>query len=475
LAQYDINLREYWRILKKRKFTVILVALLMGALSTGFALWRAPEPLFASKSTVKYEKHPGLAGLYGRGYYWSSGDDIQTQLAVVKSYPVMERAAERLGKIPRKIGDDVPLRPRHADILEELRSRIEVTREEYTKILHIEATMPSPRSSQHLANAVAIGYKAARADELDRRTEEALKFIQTQLNQAKAKLREAEAEFSRFTRREQLVSIDFQGENLLVRSREIGDELRELEDARAEVGLVKAKLARFLKNPSGSNTTFYTSYGSPQYRKANNTLVELVLKRDSLLKDFTQRHPEVVSIKREIIETARKMTMLLGLQQSTIDKREGELERELSQLSGKTDDLMEKKLAYDRLRRRIDFLNEKISLLEEKNQEALIRKAELPNEVTIVKPASLPESPVNPPKTIPTAGLGLGIGLVLGMLVAFIAETFDTSLGAIEDVEETLETPVMGVLPYGELKEIRKSQEGGKGRRRRKFSPYDSQ
>ena len=43
--------------------------------------------------------------------------------------------------------------------------------------------------------------------------------------------------------------------------------------------------------------------------------------------------------------------------------------------------------------------------------------------------------------------VGLLIGLVLGMVIAFIVETFDTSLGAIEDVEEILETQVLGVIP----------------------------
>jgi cobyric acid synthase len=48
--------------------------------------------------------------------------------------------------------------------------------------------------------------------------------------------------------------------------------------------------------------------------------------------------------------------------------------------------------------------------------------------------------------------MGVIIGIVLGLIIAFIVETFDTSLGAIEDVEQTLGIPVLGVIPHVDLK-----------------------
>ena len=94
------------------------------------------------------------------------------------------------------------------------------------------------------------------------------------------------------------------------------------------------------------------------------------------------------------------------------------------------------------------------ALLERKNQEAQIRKAEKPEEISIVKPALFPAEPINPLRTGPTGVMGLLIGLVVGMIAAFIVETFDTSLGAIEEVEETLKSPVWGVIPQAEEKNL---------------------
>lgn len=93
------------------------------------------------------------------------------------------------------------------------------------------------------------------------------------------------------------------------------------------------------------------------------------------------------------------MAILLQLQITDIDRREINLKKELEKVDRKTTLLMNKKLEFDRLKRKVELYNDMTALLERKNQEALIRKAEKPEEITIVKPALLPTSPMNPPKT----------------------------------------------------------------------------
>jgi hypothetical protein len=39
------------------------------------------------------------------------------------------------------------------------------------------------------------------------------------------------------------------------------------------------------------------------------------------------------------------------------------------------------------------------------------------------------------------------MGLIIGTVFAFLVEVFDTSMGTIEDVEELLNVPVLGVIP----------------------------
>jgi capsular exopolysaccharide synthesis family protein len=459
VSQYDINLREYWRILKKRKLIVLLVALALGVFSGFFAHWRAPKPVYTSECTVKFDRQNAYA-LFTQSQYWSDGTEIETQLSVIGSYPVLKKVAQKLGKVRQTEAlsdEDFLLQPQSASLLHDLQSKIEVEREEWANIIKISATDSSPTAAQQLANAVAFSYKEYHAEEQRKRADEAISFITRQLAQGRERLKESEEEFNRFSREKQLVSIDLQSETLLTRAKEVKDQLRDLDEANSELQVLKERLKKFTANPSSADGAFYTLHGTRQYEKANDKLVELLLKRDSLLKDYTRQHPEVIAATREVIETARKMILLLDMQIRTIGHKREDLKQELAQVEMKTNQLMEKKLEYDRLKRKVDSYTEMVALLESKNQEAQIRKAEIPDEVSIVRPALLPIAPTNPPKVFATGMLGVLIGVILGMLVAFITETFDTSLSAIEDVESTLETPVLGIIPHGDGKTLRSS------------------
>ncbi|MBW2032846.1 MAG: SH3 domain-containing protein [Deltaproteobacteria bacterium] len=458
MAQYDVDLREYWRILKKHKLTVLLVVFVLGIFSTSFAILRAPTPLYTSVSSVKFEKETTVEGLYARTLSWSSADDIETQISIIKSYSIMQKVAEKLGKIPKgAVSEKALLKSSIAEAVNDLQAKVKVSRETYTNIINIEVTDTNPAFAQRLANTIALIFKEEHAREQNRRTVDALKYISVQLEEARRKLRESEDEFNRFTQENQLLSIDLQSENLFLRAKEIKDKIRDLDEAENEFNELHLKLEQFLKDPSATGTNLFSAHANKQYQDANDTLVELVLKRDSLLKDYTAKHPEVIEIERKTIETARKMVMITQLQISSINNKKVDLKKELEIVDKKTSELMEKKLEYNRLKRKVDSYNDMTALLEQKNQEASIRKAEKPEEITIVRPAFLPTSPINPPKTAATGMMGVIVGLILGIVIAFIVETFDTSLGAIADVEETLGTQVLGVIPQGDIKSILES------------------
>src|SRR5438046_10093824 len=87
-----------------------------------------------------------------------------------------------------------------------------------------------------------------------------------------------------------------------------------------------------------------------------------------------------------------------------------------------------------------------LSLLKAKHQDALIKDSEKIEEVSIVRPATEPDVPVGA-ETISTVLVGALLGLSLGLVLAFVQETLDTSIGTIEDVEAYLEVPVHGVVP----------------------------
>jgi capsular exopolysaccharide synthesis family protein len=441
LAQYDINLREYWRILKKRKFIVIITAVILGLFSTIFAIFQAPTPLYTSVCSIKFEKETTLEGLYKKTLSWSEGDDIETQISIINGFSVLLEVAKAMGLIPSKsTGED----PAAITAVERIKGKVKVERENYTNILNISVTDPDPVFAQKMANELASTYKTLHAEQQGKRTIDAIKYIEDQLTSVRDKLKLSEESFNRYSQANQLISIDMQ----------ITDEIRQQNENKSDFEAISARVEKFIKDPSSSEVNFYSSSATPQYQASNDSLIELLLKRDSLLENYTSQHPEVIAIGQKIIETARKILALLEQQITAADKKIADLEEETREVDSKTNLLMEKKLEYDRLKREVDSFRDMTALLEQKNQEALITQAEKPEEVVIVKPALLSTTPINPPKTMATGAMGIIIGIVLGLVFAFIVETFDTSLGAIEDVEETLGAKVLGVIPHADYKDI---------------------
>ncbi|KPK23181.1 MAG: hypothetical protein AMK69_18495, partial [Nitrospira bacterium SG8_3] len=456
MAQYDINLREYWRILKKRKLVVSVFAIGLGLFSFSLTILKAPNPLYTSVCSIKFEKEATVEELFAS----TLTNPIETQMTVIKSYPILQRVAEGLGLLPHgAVGEDGQLKEEAIPIIEGLQSQVEVSREEYTNILNIEVTDESAVSARDLATAIGLAYKDFHAEEQMQRTSDALKYIRKQLNAVREDLRLSEEAFNRFTHENQLISLDMQSEVLLKTAQDIQNNIRELEEDRRELEGVRERLGKFIEDPSGSGHDFYSTKASQQYQGVNDTLVGLLLQKESLLEDFTPQYPEIVGIGRKIVENARKMSLLLQLEINELERKKIDFSNGLEDIEKKTSVLMDKKLEYDRLKRRVDSFNSRTAFLEAKEQEASIRKAEKPEEVTIVRQALLPTQPINPPKTVATGVMGIVIGLIVGIIVGFIVETFDTSLGAIEDVEETLGTQVLGIIPQADSKDVRESLE----------------
>lgn len=450
MAQYDINLREYWRIIRKRKVIVILITFLLTVFSTALAIIRAPSPLYEATCSIKFEKSVSPLGLYAKIVSWGSGDEIETQKAVIKSYPVFKKVALNMGLIGTERDPDT----KTGQIITDLQSQVKVSQEGYSNILNITATSNSPEFAADLANHAALSYKQTRAYEINKRISEAIKFIKGQLEVVGGRLRKSEEELKRFRENKDIIALSSQSSNLLSRVDSMEARLATTMERKMELEDVMKRIKKATRHPLGSKMSFSSEKASTLYQKLNSRLVDLMLNRDTLLVQYTSSHPQVAEINKQVLEITKKMTTELESQLKALAKKEEELREEIDSIKGKIQALPTKGLQLSRLERDVDRTSQIYSLLESKHQEALIQNAEKPEEVTIVRPALEPFSPINPPKIFSSILLGSMIGLVLGLVFAFIIETFDTSLGAIDDVEETLGLQVLGLIPHIEPKEI---------------------
>jgi uncharacterized protein involved in exopolysaccharide biosynthesis len=140
LTQYDINFREYWRILKKRRTLVIFVTIIFSIFFTIFAYLKAPTPIYTTDCLIEFERSPAIEDFYGK-FDPSATDEIETQMTMVKSYTVFEKVVEKLALIPQKdVRGNGHLRDQVITTIENLRAKVEVEREGGSAILMIRVT-----------------------------------------------------------------------------------------------------------------------------------------------------------------------------------------------------------------------------------------------------------------------------------------------------------------------------------------------
>jgi len=454
MAQYDINLREYWRIIKKRKVFIVLITAILIIFSVALAIIRAPSPLYEATSSIKFEKAVSLIGLYTKFISIGSGSQIETQMSVIKGYPAFKKVALAMGLIDSEEED---LNPRLGRTITNLQSQVKVSREGYSNIVNITATAGSPEFAAALANQVAQAYKETHAREVTQRTAEAIKFIEGQREDVGGRLRKSEEKLRRFRENKSIIALTSQSSSLLSRADSVETRLAATMEAKKELGDVMKKIKEASSHPLSSREAFSSEKASALYQKLNSRLIDLMIKSDTLLVQYTSSHPEVIEINKQIMEIKQKMITELESQLKIKAEKEKELRKESEILKQRIQSLPEEGLQLTRLERDVERFSKTYSLLETKYQEALIQEAEKPEEVTIVRPAFEPSRTINPPKTASSGLLGAMIGLVLGLVFAFIVETFDTSLGAIEDVEVTLGLQVLGLIPHIEEKDIQAS------------------
>jgi len=448
MAQYDVDLRDYWRIIKKRKASIIFMVLLVGICSYGFAKFKEPTPLFEATSAIKVDRFSNLASILTGGY-WQQSENMVTHAYIITSFPVLCQTAESLGWLPKDTSEEaVQKSQKYLAVIRHLKSMVEAEHQEGTNIIDIRVESEDAREAARVANVFAQSYRGYNIREKNKKTSETKTFIEEQLKLTSNQLKLAEQELQAFKESYALISLDAQTQNTLNRLYTVETEYEKvkIEKAEAKSQLRMIEHANLTKSPELEGSIFTASPDSPVYA-LKTKLSELLLKRQTLLINFTQKHPQVNEIDDQIgavlHETKKELQSLVN----TYSGREADLLQRMGQLRRENLSIPEKGLQLVRLQRDVELQESLYSQLKEKYQETLIQESGKVEEVTVVKPAVESAEPFNIPSKLMIVITGIVMGLIIGVVFAFLAEVFDTSMGTIEDVEELLNVPVLGVIP----------------------------
>ena len=447
---YELNLEEYWQVIRRRRWVIIFCAATMGVFSWVFTWMNQPPPLYSSSASIKIDQQSNMANFVLQGGQLASISNMQTQLMMVNSYALIERVAKRMGRIPKDLSnEEIVANPRYMNEIMALKNAISAEQEPDTGIIDIKAVSTDAQFARDLAQTTADEFRIYNVEEKNRRVFDAKRFIEQQLVVVQGRLSKSEEAVRNYRQVNHLSNI---GDNAKAVSNMVSDlELSYRREAQ-RLSTLQFALSR-LKKRLQSKTWDYQAVSvsghiSTYFDGLNKKLVDLALQHTQLSVDYTDAHPRMVEIRQQALSILHSMADELSRLVDITTEHMADIQKSIESTEKQYMGLPDQALELQRMQRTVRINEALYDLLQKKYQEVLIKEAEKVQDVSLIRPAMLSTMRINPVRTGQTAMAGSILGLVLGLIIALILESLDTSIGTIDEVESFLGAPVVGFVPY---------------------------
>jgi polysaccharide biosynthesis transport protein len=454
-----LHFLDYWRIIRIRK-TVILAVFLLVVITATLVTFILPES-YSSMARIKVERDqsdvsfmtdPRMGVMQYDPYF------IQNEFETIKSERVLSNVVASLNlneEWGKKYNGGVILKTHESIARVKVMTDLQPVRN--TSFIDIKVYSEKPDEAAGLANAIAKAYRNYRLEVRKNLSLGGIKALEERLAEHEAKVHAAQTNVDRLREEYKIADAMIMADapTMLMSA----EQLRKLEGMRIELeaqGMREETLLDSLKGMPREKLIYSLPTASP-----DSTLTSLVeqknLAEQALIvkqKDYGVEHPQVVKLRSQVDDLKTKLDsqvdgILLGL-----DSRVAAGRQQLNKLKNEVENAKTNDLAiarqtqpYWEAKRELESLQRFSSVLASKiaaeNIEASLPKTTM---VEIMDDALPSIRPVKPNKPLNIA-LGIIIGLVVGVGLAFFIEYLDTSVKTIDDVERSLQSPVLGVIP----------------------------
>jgi polysaccharide biosynthesis transport protein len=446
----DVHLKDYLKILRKHRWLITGVFLVT---CITVAIWSALQvPTFQASATVLIEPVPpavlniqevtqiGAASAWDSNYY-------ATQYEILKSRPVLEKVIETLNLKQR-----IPRVGAAADPARALLGTVTIEPRRNTRLVFVKVDHPDPSLAADVANTLAHAYAKYNLEIKLKGARDALAWLTDQMSSLKAKVQESSLALQDYRVKAGILGIQEQRQ---ITAQKIMDLNKAHLDAQAQRLSLEAKLgelSRIVRDRSGAQTIF-TVADTPLIQKLKTEASALEVQKSKVLKTYKEKHPEAIKIEAQIQQVNQKLeaeiqTMLQGVQTEykVARAREDTLLAKVNQLRHEGQELSAKEIQYLALQRDNESNQQLYEAVLKRLKETGITGGLETNNVRVIEEATPPSAPVKPRRALHLA-LGLLMGLLAGIGLAFVVEYFDTTVKSPEDVERYLGLPVVGIVP----------------------------
>jgi capsular exopolysaccharide synthesis family protein len=502
MTEREVHLRDYLRILSRRKSTMITVFVLIFAAGVIATFTASSRPMYQASAKAVIERNTAYS-LTGRRYEGYTGYDpnfLQTQTQIIKSEGVAEKVVDAIGAgamyeayFPegeqaekglaawiRKWGTDAWQAFREAIGIQALlseaagdqaggdaagnsaepptktelmksmiRSGISVTPIEETKVVSISFTSPNPVLAKRIANSVAQAYIDQLLDMRMEMSGYSIDWMKKKADLQREKLEKSEQALHEYKKKHNIVTIEDRLAILPERLAEFSDKLTKAEARRKELetiySQVKGKTDEELEAMS-------VIAEDASVDSINQRILEAEQKISELSRKYGPKHPRMIAAQNELEQLRGKKHKELQQAVKTIEneyrlarKQEEKLREMLEQTKYDTARLNEKSIQLGILKRKVEtnkYLYD--ALIKRMEEKGLTEKTQLVN-VWVIEEAKTPQAPI-PENRNRKLLLTLVLGVFGGVGLAFFFEYLDNTVKSPDEIEEKFDVPVIGTI-----------------------------
>jgi succinoglycan biosynthesis transport protein ExoP len=483
LPPQESTLREYMRVLIKRKWTVgaciagIFIAVAIASLRQ--------TPVYEAAATIVVNKaDPNLVAFKDSmpvmDYYDPS--DLDTEVRILQSDLLGLQVIRQLNldkrsgpAQPNLVADPLQNDSAHTTaLLNGFRGNLRVTLIPNTRIIELHYSSTDPQLAANAVNTLAATYVEQNFKTKFESTMQASDWLSKQLVDLQMKVETSQEKLVRYQKEHDILGIDEKNNTTTAKLDELNKEMTAAESDRMQKEAVYRLTQSGDPNATASAITADSSLGRDS---ATSALLEKLRAQQADLKiqvaefstQFGPSYPKVAQLNNQLREVERQIQLETGKaveqirsQYLTAKQRESMLHDAFDKQKQEANKLNENAIEYSLLKRDVETNRQLYEGLLEKLKEAGVTAGLRSNNLRILNAARVPTFPVEP--NIPrNLAFALVLGIISGVGLAFLLENMDNTVRTPEQAQIISALPSLGMIPLG-------SKSGGNSSAAKRFA-----
>ncbi|MBI5076241.1 MAG: polysaccharide biosynthesis tyrosine autokinase [Nitrospirae bacterium] len=328
---------------------------------------------------------------------------------------------------------------------------ITVTPVKNSKIVNISFASADPKKAALIVNTVAKAYTDEVLDIKMGSSQYALKWLTEKADEERERLNKTEKALQEYMRDKDIATLENKVTMVPERMSEIAIKLAQSETKRKELETLYNAVKVFAANPDGADEIPAIA-ADPVMQSLRSQILKAEQAVAELSQKYGKRHPAMVTATNDLAvlmdkkrEQVRRVVATIRNEYEIARSGEENLRRLAGQAKAETLSLGEKFVQYGVLKRETETSRELFGAIVKRIKEQGITQDIKTVTVWVIEKAEVPSSPAKPNK-FRNILLGLVIGLMGGVGLAFFIEYLDNTVKSAEDVEQRFDVPVLGTI-----------------------------